>query len=147
MPKGISWLGIATLPLGPARGPSTGPLFKPHSIPVLRLNCPENLEKAARHLRAWHIGLKTLKMITAFLQVAVKVLTKKRGSQARGKVLRKIAREIDLLTKLQECCNVIQLLTVYEDEEHAYLVCELCKGGDLEKILLVNAISFNQQCR
>ena len=73
-----------------------------------------------------------------FMQVAVKVLTKKRGSQARGKVLRKIAREIDLLTKLQECCNVIQLLTVYEDEEHAYLVCELCKGGDLEKILLVS---------
>ena len=66
------------------------------------------------------------------------MLTKKRGSQARGKVLRKIAREIDLLTKLQECCNVIQLLTVYEDEEHAYLVSELCKGGDLEKVLLVS---------
>lgn len=71
------------------------------------------------------------------MQVAVKVLTKKRGSQARGKVLRKIAREIDLLTKLQECCNVIQLLTVYEDEDHAYLVCELCRGGDLEKVLMV----------
>jgi calcium-dependent protein kinase len=69
-------------------------------------------------------------------QVAVKVLTKKRGAQARGKVLKKIAREIDLLTRLQECCNVVQLLTVFEDEEHAYLVCELCRGGDLEKLLM-----------
>jgi len=69
-------------------------------------------------------------------KVAVKVLTKKRGAQARGKVLRKIAREIDLLTRLQECCNVVQLLTVFEDDEHAYLVCELCRGGDLEKLLM-----------
>ncbi len=49
------------------------------------------------------------------------------------------AREIDLLTRLQECCNVVQLLTVFEDEEHAYLVCELCRGGDLEKLLMVGA--------
>ena len=89
----------------------------------------------------WHMWLNLIKQYM-FLQVAVKVLTKKRGSQARGKVLRKIAREIDLLTKLQECCNVIQLLTVYEDEEHAYLVCELCKGGDLEKVLLVGSSYF-----
>jgi len=74
------------------------------------------------------------------LQVAVKVLTKKRGAQARGKVLRKIAREIDLLTRLQECCNVVQLLTVFEDDEHAYLVCELCRGGDLEKLLMVRCL-------
>lgn len=71
----------------------------------------------------------------------MKVLTKKRGSQTRAKVLRKIAREIDLLSKLQECCNVIQLLTVYEDDDHAYLVCELCRGGDLEKLLLVNILN------
>ena len=73
------------------------------------------------------------------VQVAVKVLKKKRGSQARGKVLRKLAREIDLLSKLQDCCNVIQLLGVYEDDDHAYLICELCRGGDLERVLLVSS--------
>lgn len=71
------------------------------------------------------------------LQVAVKVLKKTRGSQARAKVLRKLAREIDLLAKLQDCCNVVQLLTVYEDDQHAYLVCEFCRGGDLERVLMV----------
>ena len=70
--------------------------------------------------------------------MAVKVLKKKRGNQARAKILRKLAREIDLLTKLQDSCNVVQLLTVFEDEDHAYLVCELCRGGDLERILMVS---------
>ena len=70
--------------------------------------------------------------------MAVKVLKKKRGNQARAKILRKLAREIDLLTKLQDSCNVVQLLTVFEDEDYAYLVCELCRGGDLERILMVS---------
>ena len=70
--------------------------------------------------------------------MAVKVLKKKRGNQARAKILRKLAREIDLLTKLQDSCNVVQLLTVFEDEDQAYLVCELCRGGDLERILMVS---------
>ena len=83
------------------------------------------------------------------MQVAVKVLSKKRGNQARGKVLRKLAREIDLLTRLQDCCNVVQLINVLEDNEHAYLICELCRGGDLEKILTVSSarLSLCQQGR
>ena len=71
------------------------------------------------------------------MQVAIKVLSKKRGSQARPRILRKLAREVDLLTRLQDSCNVVQLLSVYEDSDNAYLVCELCRGGDLERILTV----------
>lgn len=55
--------------------------------------------------------------------------------------MRKLAREIDLLTRLQDCSNVVQLINVLEDEDNAYLICELCRGGDLERILIVSPLN------
>jgi hypothetical protein len=48
-------------------------------------------------------------------------------------------RELTLMEKLSGCPRVVQLLDVYEDAEHVYIVQEACHGGDLQKFLDVRA--------
>lgn len=35
--------------------------------------------------------------------------------------------------------SVVQLYETFEDADHAYFVCELCSGGDLDSIVEVLA--------
>ncbi|KAL6748086.1 kinase-like domain-containing protein [Haematococcus lacustris] len=66
-------------------------------------------------------------------EVAVKVLPKVRGKLSRDKTLEKLAREVDILERLQSCPGVIQLEDVFEDAQNVLIVTELCAGGDLQK--------------
>ncbi|KAK9786279.1 hypothetical protein WJX73_009097, partial [Symbiochloris irregularis] len=65
----------------------------------------------------------------------VKKISKVRPKQTREKVLRKLAAEVDFLTRVQDCLNVVQLYETFEDADHVYFVCELCSGGDLDSIV------------
>lgn len=59
--------------------------------------------------------------------------------------MKKIRKEVDLMGTIQECCNVIGLHGVYEDDEKVYVVMELCSGGDLERVLEVS-FAFGHMC-
>jgi calcium-dependent protein kinase len=65
-------------------------------------------------------------------------MPKVRGKLTKQKTLRKVKKEIDLLSRVQECNNVVSLVDVYQDDTHVYVVMELCHGGDLERVLEVN---------
>lgn len=65
-------------------------------------------------------------------EVAVKVLPKVRGKLSREKTLEKLAREVDILERLQGCGGVVHLEDVFEDMEHVSIVTEFCAGGDLQ---------------
>ncbi|KAK9820733.1 hypothetical protein WJX74_007258 [Apatococcus lobatus] len=67
--------------------------------------------------------------------VAVKILAKSRAKQAREKTLAKVQREAKLLSRVQECSGAARFLGKYEDQDFAYMVLELCQGGDLEQLL------------
>ncbi|KAJ9518166.1 hypothetical protein QJQ45_010070 [Haematococcus lacustris] len=71
-------------------------------------------------------------------EVAVKVLPKVRGKLSRDKTLEKLAREVDILERLQSCPGVIQLEDVFEDAQNVLIVTELCAGGDLQKFAEVS---------
>ena len=75
----------------------------------------------------------------------MKVVPKVRGKQSREKVLRKLAGEADLLMRCQECLGVVQLFETFEDANKVYFVCELCSGGDLEKLVEVSFTPFGMQ--
>ncbi len=76
-------------------------------------------------------------------QVAVKILAKSRAKQAREKTLAKVNREATLLAGVQQCTGIARFLGKYEDQDFAYMVLELCQGGDLEQLLEVRA---HEQC-
>jgi calcium-dependent protein kinase len=42
-----------------------------------------------------------------------------------------IKRELEVLRRLSGSLNVVRLIDVFEDEQHVYVVQELCKGGEL----------------
>ncbi|KAF6252390.1 kinase-like domain-containing protein [Scenedesmus sp. NREL 46B-D3] len=67
---------------------------------------------------------------------AVKVL-KKAGSHG-GMQLDAISREVSTWVQAQGSKFVAKLEGLYEDEEHAYIVQELCAGGDLKTLLDAN---------
>jgi hypothetical protein len=72
-------------------------------------------------------------------EVAVKVLPKIRGKLTKERTLAKIHKEASILSRLQDCSNVVQLLGLYEHEHEVLVVTELCKGGDLQKLFEVRA--------
>ena len=41
------------------------------------------------------------------------------------------------MARMQSCPNVVQLLTAFEDQDCLYIVTDLCRGGDLERVLQV----------
>jgi len=43
---------------------------------------------------------------------------------------------------VQECSSVARLHDVYEDAQHAYIIMENCKGGDLETMLEVRQLLY-----
>ncbi len=65
-------------------------------------------------------------------QVAVKVLPKQRGKLSRERTLERLAREVDILERLQGSGGVIALEDVFEDTDYVKIVTELCSGGDLQ---------------
>lgn len=69
-------------------------------------------------------------------EVAVKVLSKRRGNKSTSRTLRKLEREIDIHSTVQECPNVVQLYDAYEDAANVYLVMEFVQGKTLEKHLV-----------
>lgn len=73
--------------------------------------------------------------------VAVKILAKSRAKQAREKTLAKVQREAKLLSRVQECSGAARFLGKFEDQDFAYMVLELCQGGDLEQLLEVGAVT------
>ena len=65
-------------------------------------------------------------------RVAVKAMSKLRSGVSVGqRALAKIADEVALLRRVQQCPNVIELVGTFEDNENAYVVTELCCEGDL----------------
>ncbi|KAG1665070.1 hypothetical protein FOA52_012489 [Chlamydomonas sp. UWO 241] len=56
-----------------------------------------------------------------------------RAKLSRERTLSKIARELDMLTRLQPARGVIRLLECFEDDDSVQIVTELCPGGDLHK--------------
>eukprot|EP00882_Tetradesmus_deserticola_P004978 GHRQ01005247.1.p1 GENE.GHRQ01005247.1~~GHRQ01005247.1.p1 ORF type:complete len:460 (+),score=164.08 GHRQ01005247.1:657-2036(+) len=67
---------------------------------------------------------------------AVKVL--KKGGSHGGLQLEAISREVSTWLQAQGSKFVARLEGLYEDEDHAYLVQELCAGGDLKTLLDAN---------
>lgn len=55
----------------------------------------------------------------------------------RRRTLEKLAREVDILERLQDVPGVITLEDVFEDAQNVLLVTELCAGGDLQKFVEV----------
>ena len=72
-------------------------------------------------------------------EVAVKVLPKIRGKLTKERTLAKIHKEASILSRLQDCSNVVQLLGLYEQESEVLVVTEVCKGGDLQRLFEVGA--------
>lgn len=64
---------------------------------------------------------------------ALGLFSKHRWRDAGGTSTRRIPRleEVDVLTALRGCSDVIQLLDVYETNTEVQLVLEYCQGGDL----------------
>lgn len=77
--------------------------------------------------------------------VAVKILAKSRAKQAREKTLAKVQREAKLLSRVQECSGAARFLGKFEDQDFAYMVLELCQGGDLEQLLEVGLVAVAKQ--
>lgn len=64
------------------------------------------------------------------------MLSKRRGNKSTSRTLRKLEREIDIHSTVQECPNVVQLYDAYEDAANVYLVMEFIQGKTLEKHLV-----------
>lgn len=45
--------------------------------------------------------------------------------------LERIEREVTVLERLRGAKDIVHLDSVYEDEEHVYIVMEYCKGGEM----------------
>lgn len=60
-------------------------------------------------------------------------MPKLRGKLTKEKTLEKLAREVDILERLQGSNNVVQLEDCFEDPDNVMIVTELCAGGDLQK--------------
>mmetsp|Transcript_4670 Transcript_4670/g.10122 ORF Transcript_4670/g.10122 Transcript_4670/m.10122 type:complete len:774 (+) Transcript_4670:212-2533(+) len=60
-----------------------------------------------------------------------KVLGENFSEKKRSTHLESLRREVQVLTKLRGCLNIVELHDVYEDETHVHIVMEQCKGGEL----------------
>jgi calcium-dependent protein kinase len=75
-------------------------------------------------------------------RVAVKVLPKKAGAPAPGRLpidslaqLQRLQREVDLMARVAPCQNVGTIHALHEDDAAAYVVLRFVDGGDLEGLL------------
>lgn len=85
-------------------------------------------------------------IIHACLQVAVKVINKKKARQD-AYVKRNLRREARVMQQLRHA-NIIQLYEVIETDNSYYLVMELCRGGGLmEHICAKRRLSESESCR
>lgn len=66
-------------------------------------------------------------------RVAIKSMSKVRGSLTKMETIDKIRNEVQMLALVQDCPAVIKLYHTFEDASSAYVVTELCQGGDLKK--------------
>ena len=62
------------------------------------------------------------------------VMPKQRGKLTKERTLQKLVKEVDIMTRMQDCANVVRLLGLYETGGEVMLVTELCVGGDLQKL-------------
>lgn len=79
------------------------------------------------------------------MECAVKVLPKVRGNAPVARTLRKLQRELQMHSRVQDCPNVVYLYDAFEDVHNIYLVLELCRGKSLERVLLDNGAMSEQQ--
>lgn len=119
--------------------PSSGLRLSPFRI----LRIPGLNENIAKHFLLGHVlgqgsyGLVKYAWSKQLgTEVAVKVLSKRRGNKSPSRTLRKLEREIDIHSTVQECPNVVQLYDAYEDAANVYLVMEFVQGRTLEKHLV-----------
>jgi serine/threonine protein kinase len=65
----------------------------------------------------------------------VKVIPKQRNGATAEHVTAKIQQEVEILRRMQGRPEALKLKGVFEDDENAYIVTELCRGGTLERFL------------
>eukprot|EP00798_Chlamydomonas_sp_ICE-L_P028394 gene28394-31530_t len=70
--------------------------------------------------------------LTSGESVAVKIMPKERSNIPKERLIERLAREIDILERLQVCESVVRLDGCFEDEENVQIVMEVCQGGDLQ---------------
>lgn len=98
----------------------------------------------AHYMLGRHLGTGAYGVVNLVIErssgrdYACKVLPKQRGRLTPEKLARKILTEVELLSRVQECSNVVRLHEVYEDAQHVFIIMENCKGGDLETLLEEN---------
>lgn len=68
-------------------------------------------------------------------QYAVKVLPKARAGHKARDTLANIRKEVSNWSAVQHCSFVVKLEGCYEDDSSAYIVQEVCSGGDLHQLL------------
>ncbi|KAL3137090.1 hypothetical protein ABBQ32_006675 [Trebouxia sp. C0010 RCD-2024] len=68
-------------------------------------------------------------------EVAAKVIPKERKGTTREHILEKIQQEVDILRRMQGREEALKLVSVYEDDDQAYVITEACHGGTLEHFL------------
>ncbi|KAL0054178.1 hypothetical protein WJX82_004955 [Trebouxia sp. C0006] len=68
-------------------------------------------------------------------EVAAKIIPKERKGATRERIIDKIQQEVDVLRRMQGRAEALRLLAVYEDEEQAYVITEVCYGSTLEDFL------------
>lgn len=67
-------------------------------------------------------------------------MPKQRGKLTKERTLQKLVKEVSIMQRLQESPNVIRLVGCYETDVEAMIVCELCSGGDLQKLSEVSVM-------
>jgi calcium-dependent protein kinase len=70
--------------------------------------------------------------------LAVKILSKTRPGRSDAFAMRRIRDEISVMRALRGCPQVARFVDLCEDEQHVYLVMELCAGGDLNTFVKQN---------
>ncbi|EFJ50069.1 hypothetical protein VOLCADRAFT_89054 [Volvox carteri f. nagariensis] len=62
---------------------------------------------------------------------SIKKVLKDASEKKKQGHIESIRREVAALSKLQGSLNVVKLEDVFEDEDHVYIIMEMCKGGEL----------------
>ncbi|CAL9115231.1 unnamed protein product [Musa acuminata var. zebrina] len=76
-------------------------------------------------------------------EVAVKVIPKTKMTTAIA--IEDVRREVRILRSLTGHKNLVQFYDAYEDEDNAYIVMELCKGGELLERILSRGGKYSEE--
>ncbi|CAL9184690.1 calcium/calmodulin-dependent serine/threonine-protein kinase 1-like [Musa acuminata AAA Group] len=76
-------------------------------------------------------------------EVAVKVIPKAKMTTAIA--IEDVRREVRILRSLTGHKNLVQFYDAYEDEDNAYIVMELCKGGELLERILSRGGKYSEE--